>query len=145
MNQIGTGRRAGGMSEQEKRDSLCLVPRRDAAGPRNLCVMSNQLKDRFDEQSDRPSADDYFVVCAGYACYEVSTSTAAEVLRLLSRRWPPRWIGFVDLYGARVRIRSRLITMIHESTTMHRQRERDFERARTLEEKADRRPWEEDD
>lgn len=108
--------------------------------------MCNQLKDRGDEWHDDVSCDDdYFVIRVSFIGYEVTATTAAEVMRQVSRRLPPRWVGFVDLHGARIRIRSRLITMIHESTATHRQRERDFERARRLEEKADRRPWEDED
>jgi DNA-nicking Smr family endonuclease len=123
----------------------CRPRRDDNTGVPEPGVMSNQLKDRSEQCSDRSPEHEYFVIRVGHMGYAVSGATAAEVMRLISRRWPPRWIGFVDLHGARVRIRSRLITMIHESTAIHRQRERDFERARTEEEKADGRLWEDDD
>jgi hypothetical protein len=146
-DETGVRRPAGGCSRQVNATPFASCrPRRDAgAGLRPPCNMASNVKDRADEYEERPPDDDYFEIRVGYTRYEVSARTAAAVMRDLSRWWPSRWVGFVDLHGARVRIRSRLITMIHESTALRRQRERDFDRARRLEEKADRRPWEDED
>jgi hypothetical protein len=57
----------------------------------------------------------------------------------------PAWIRFTDMYGSSVCVRSYLIDNVRECTVAQRASEQQFERARRLEEKADRRPWEEDD
>jgi hypothetical protein len=102
-------------------------------------------RDRFEGPVPDRSNDDYFVIRVGFTCFQVSAATAAAVMAALARRWPPRWVGFVDLHGSRIRLRSHTIAMIYESSAVQRQHERDFERARRLEEKADRRPWEDDE
>jgi hypothetical protein len=53
-----------------------------------------------------PVAEDYFAI-NGKHCgwWAVSTPMARHVLQQLDRMIPPRWIHFVDLSGATVRVR----------------------------------------
>lgn len=92
---------------------------------------------------DDPESD-YFVVSGGAGHYHVSGETADRLIRQLTKPIPPRWLAFVDLHGSRVRVRSKGIDEIRERSTLQRQRERDFGRARRREAKEDRRPWEDD-
>ena len=68
--------------------------------------------------------------------------TAMVVERQLDQLPPPTWIVFESLTGARHRIQSAHVTRISESTAAQREAGRAFERARELEEKKDRPPWE---
>lgn len=106
--------------------------------------MLNRLKPYLNEP-DEASAGDYYVVLANLDTYYVSREVADRVARLLQRRWPPRWIRFTDLAGSDVRVRSRLIQSVQECTTSQRAAARELRRARYREERADRRPWEDDE
>ena len=75
----------------------------------------------------------------------VTRAVAEAVMAQLGRRWPPRWITFTDLAGSTVTIRSRLVQGVRERTGAQRAAARAFHRARRLEDKAERRPWEEDE
>ena len=59
------------------------------------------------------------------------------------RRWVPKWVVFRDRAGSRLRTRTRLIRAIWENTAAQRAIDRQFDRARQLEEKADR-LWDDD-
>jgi len=59
----------------------------------------------------------YHVVVTQQGNYIVSTVMARHIEQQLDR-WPrPRWITFVDVAGGRVRIRSRLIEGLEQSST----------------------------
>ncbi|HET9985880.1 MAG TPA: hypothetical protein VFQ38_19935 [Longimicrobiales bacterium] len=105
----------------------------------------NRLKDYFEEPEDVPTLDNYYVVRCGWTSYVVTRETAAEVVARLGRFRRRRWLHFTDHVGAAVHVRTDTVVAVFESTTGQRQAEREFERARKLEEKADRRPWEDDD
>ena len=104
----------------------------------------NRLKDYFQEAEPEPPADNFYVIAGDCGYFYVSPETAARLERCLDRVWLPRWVTFTDLSGSRVRVIARHIHRIFESTVAQRAYEREFDRARKLEEKADRRPWEED-
>lgn len=100
----------------------------------------------FHDPAEPTPEDDYWVISGDCGWYSVSAETAAEVTRRLTRRWlPARWVEFTDLSGSRVRVKARQVDVVYESTAAQRRRERAFARARKLERKADRRPWEDDD
>ena len=48
----------------------------------------------------------YFLVCAECGHWPVSATMAGAIERQLGRWLPPRWIVFVDLTGARIRVRT---------------------------------------
>ncbi|NIU79518.1 MAG: hypothetical protein GWN71_40075 [Gammaproteobacteria bacterium] len=106
--------------------------------------MINRLKPYLNEP-DEGSAGDYYVILADFDTYYVSRAVADRVTRTLGRPWPPRWIRFTDLTGADVRIRARLIHTVQECTAAQRATARELRRAQRREERADRRPWEDDD
>lgn len=87
---------------------------------------------------------DYWVVETDSAYWIVSRDTACVIERALDRLWRPRWIVFQDLTGGSRRLRVRSIECVFESTAEQRALRRAFDRERQREEKADRRPWEED-
>jgi hypothetical protein len=105
----------------------------------------NRIKQYLEEPEERPPEGDYFVIDWYGGVSYVSAETARSIEKQLDRIWVPRWITFHDLSGSRCRLHSRLIQSISESTAEQRTRERTFARALRQEEKADRRPWEEDD
>ncbi len=105
----------------------------------------NRITAYFEEPEDVPAVDDFFVVVAT-AGYYVITPDAAEQVAALLRRFPrPRWLRFTDHVGSAIHLRADTVLAVVQSTTAQRQGERDFRRARKLEEKTDRRPWEDDD
>jgi hypothetical protein len=75
----------------------------------------------------------------------VTRATAAQVVAQLGRFRRPRWLHFADHVGAAIHLRADTVDAVFESTIGQRQAERDFRRARKLEERADHRPWEDDD
>ena len=105
----------------------------------------NRLTPFFAEDEEPQVADEYFVVETSQYWFAVTRETAQRIERLLDRWWGPRWITFTDLYGARRRILRSAVDFISDSTPSQRAAGRAFRRARKLEEKADRRSWEDDD
>jgi hypothetical protein len=105
----------------------------------------NRLKDFFEEPQPPDAGDDFHEVESENDFFVVSGETADEIERLLEHRPSPPWIVFHDLSGARHRIQTMHITRISESTAAQRAARREFWRARRLEDKKDRRPWEDDD
>jgi hypothetical protein len=105
----------------------------------------NRLKDFFEQPPEPEREDDFFEIEAYCETFAVSRETALEVERRLDQLPPPRWLAFRDLLGARHRVLAAQIYRVSESTASQRAARRAFNRARRLEDKADRRPWEEDD
>jgi hypothetical protein len=99
--------------------------------------MGTSMTDQFKQGRGRGPPEEFFVLVAGRVGLRVSPETAAEVMRQVTRRFPPRWLAFVDVDGSRVRVRTSLVGQIIESTALQRQRMREFERARMLEATAD--------
>jgi hypothetical protein len=108
-------------------------------------MMINRLKDRFDHSDDRPPKKDYFVVVYDCAFFYVAREVAERILQELQADVPPRWLRFIDINGSSVCVRTRLIEYVQEYTQAQRAAQREFRRARRQEDKADRRPWEDDD
>jgi hypothetical protein len=105
----------------------------------------NRLKDLFEEPTPDESEGDYFTIDTRCESFAVTKEVAADVERVLDEAPLPRWIVFVDLTGARHRMLTRTIERVSECTAAQRAAERAFRRARRQEDKADRRPWEDDD
>ena len=103
----------------------------------------NRLIEFWDPfESEQP--DDFYEVICGFAAFVISKETAIEIERWLDCLPPPRWVVFHDLAGARHRLPLDRVVRISECTAAQRAAWRAFERARRLEEKKDRRPWEDD-
>lgn len=103
-----------------------------------------KLKERTEDEEEPETAGEYFMVETRSGCYWVSAVTAAEIGRQLSRRWPPRWLRFVDHTGSRTWVRTSTVEAVCESTEAQRSRDRAFRRACNREAKADR-DWGEDE
>jgi hypothetical protein len=78
------------------------------------------------EQQERPAGqererlatwyEEYFLVDAPPAIWMVSAASARVIERELDR-WPkPRWLRFVDILGARIRVRTAWVKSIQQST-----------------------------
>ena len=104
----------------------------------------NRLEDYFRDPQEPERADDFFEIETYCGTFAVSRETALDVECRLDQLPPPRWIAFRDLVGAWHRVLVRLIYHISENTAAQRAAGREFHRARRLEEKKDRRPWEDD-
>ena len=106
----------------------------------------NRLRQYLVPDDDQPMPEgDYWIVETKTSFLIVSADTARAIERSLTRFWCPRWLVFRDLNGARRRLLTDVIESIYESTAKQRAHRRAFERDRRLEEKADRRPWEDYD
>ena len=85
------------------------------------------------EQSEVLLHAGYHLVTTQQGNYIVSTVMAGHIERELDR-WPrPRWITFVDVAGARVRIRSRLVEGLEQSSTETRALWRQWRKQRAQE------------
>ena len=105
----------------------------------------NRLKDYFGDSPAPEPKDDFYVIVIRYTHFVVSRDTAMMIEVALDEDLPPRWVEFCDLSGSRHRVLTEQITRVSESTADQRAADRAFDRARRLEEKQDRRPWEDDD
>jgi hypothetical protein len=85
---------------------------------------------------------DFFVIAGEFGAACVTAETARSVKAVLARPFEPRWTEFRDLAGSLVRVRTRLIRAITESTAAQRAADRRFDRARQLEQQDNRPPWE---
>ena len=103
-----------------------------------------KTRDRFAEPRDPEGPGDYFVVGTQSQDWYVSRDMARFVEACLDQVPVPRWIAFVDLTGARVRLRARLVLSVCQCTAEQRAQARAFGRAQRREEKAER-DWDEDD
>lgn len=106
--------------------------------------MQNRLQDLFRDPLEPETPDEYWVIETRPDTFIVSREVALEVERRLDKLPPPRWVVLRDLSGGRHRILVSDIYRITESTPATRAASRAFWRARRLEDKQDRRPWEDD-
>jgi hypothetical protein len=94
--------------------------------------------ERTDERLERPDLPvDYFVVATHDELRYVSRVMAQAIEATLCESPAPQWVTFVDLTGARVRMRTRLIEYVQQSRAEQRAAERALYRAREAERKAD--------
>lgn len=107
--------------------------------------MINRLKDLLGEPEERKPDEDYWEVEGKAGWFYVSRETALDLVGRLARLRRPGWVSFRDLFGAEVWVRSDEVSRVAECTIAQRTAEREFRRDRRREEKADRRPWEDDD
>ena len=105
----------------------------------------NRLKDFLDPLPEPEGTDDYYEIETQYDTFVVSKEIAEEVVWQLNQRPPVRWVTFRSLTTAWHRVLASHIYRVSECTAAQRAASRAFWRARKLEAKADRRPWEDDD
>jgi hypothetical protein len=104
----------------------------------------NRIARFFDESSDIPVYGDFVVVFGDFGRFGVSHEVARQIVAALDQWFVPTWIEFSDRVGSLVRVRSREIRALVESTVTQRAADRRLERARNEEEDGDRRPWDND-
>jgi len=94
-------------------------------------------EDRMEHGNEALRYSDYFVLDTVKGCWTVSRVMAEFVERELDR-WPRRrWISFVDVVGARVRLRAELINAVRQSSRDIRDEWRRFYKEREQEEEKD--------
>ena len=106
--------------------------------------MINRIDLLLGESPGEESYGDFHVVSGSFGAVVVTADTARAIERALDRRRPPRWLVFRDRSGSHVRLRTREVRAVCESTTAQRAYDRRMERLREQEERADRRQWEDD-
>ena len=99
---------------------------------------------RYLEEPPEPSYGDFYVVAGEFGRIAVTHEVARRISAVLDRWIAPRWIEFPDRVGSIVRVRTRHIRSLIESTSGQRAADRQLDRARDEEEKGDRRPWDDD-
>ncbi|HEX6060211.1 MAG TPA: hypothetical protein VFZ11_14470 [Gemmatimonadaceae bacterium] len=105
-------------------------------------MYTNRIKELLDDEAP---LGDYWVVQGPMWWARVSPATAAAIERRITRLIRPRWIVFTDLAGSRIRVRAEMVRGLCECTAEQRATDRRLDRAQRREEKADRKPWEDDD
>jgi hypothetical protein len=108
-------------------------------------TMVNRLKEYLEEPEEHLPEQDYWVVASQYDDFYVTRAVAESIMRELERPLLRRWLRFTDVNGSAVRVLAKQIDQVREWTKDQRAADRQFRRARRLEDKADRRPWEDDD
>jgi len=104
----------------------------------------SRLRQEEEQKAPRPIGVDHFVVSAKSATWYVSTEMARHIEACLEVEHHQAWISFVDLSGARVRLRSLAVEYLAQSTADQRAAERVFHRRLSRERKAER-DWREGD
>jgi hypothetical protein len=95
-------------------------------------------------QEESPNCGDYFVLETVYSMWYLSVEMARAVDRDLTATPLPEWTVFVDLAGARVRLRTARIESLVQCTAEQRAAAREFERRQKKERKANQ-SWDEED
>lgn len=106
----------------------------------------NRIAEYFEEPADEgsPSYGDFHVISGTFGSACVTYETATYVERLLDAQPAPAWVVFRDRVGSRIRVRTSQIRCVAECTAEQRAADRKLDRARRLEEKSDRQPWEDE-
>ena len=104
----------------------------------------NRLKEKQHGDPDPDGSGTYFTVAGNHNIWYVSTEMARHIEACLDAEPRPAWIRFVDVTGASVRVRSKDIEYVQQSTPEQRAHERAFHRAMRQEQKADR-DWGDED
>ncbi len=104
----------------------------------------NRIRAHLIPESQPAGRADYWVVYGEFGSYRVSNATACEIVRALGRVWRPTWLCFSDLFGSRVRVRTRAVRGVYERSARQRKRHREHERLLEREATADRNAWEDE-
>ena len=88
--------------------------------------MGNSPREDGAETPREPFAAEYFVVIGEYCTWYVSTPMTRFIEECIDAG--AEWVKFVDLTGARIRLRTRMINYITQHSADQRALERDFNR-----------------
>jgi hypothetical protein len=102
-----------------------------------------ELTNQPQDDDEVPYGDVHFVQTP-FDTVPVTNEVARYIERRMDQPVPPRWLIFRDRHGARIRIRTRDIRSIEQSTERSRAHRRRLQRAYRREEKADR-AWDDKD
>jgi hypothetical protein len=100
----------------------------------------NRIQRLFDQPSECPPCGEFFVVAGEFGRVLVTREVAMALRASFQRLLVPTWLEFRDHVGSFIRVRSRWVTLIVESTPAQRAADRAFEKARS-EEDDDNRTW----
>jgi hypothetical protein len=143
----------GAFGEGRRRDSPSRrYPFRDTAGARGthrpakapesgIGTMNNRIWPPNGGIDEARPAPNFWVVCGEFGVYYLSEEAARTLLGKLTRWWVPRWVSFTVLGGTRVRLRSRAIESVEESTRELRAWTRKFHSALNSEAEDDPPAW----
>jgi hypothetical protein len=101
----------------------------------------NSVKEALEPSEESPNVGDYFVVDAYSSTWYISPEMATAVDADLAAVPQPEWTVFVDLAGARVRLRTARIEYLSQCTAEQRATRRTFLQRLKREERGDERPW----
>jgi hypothetical protein len=96
-----------------------------------------EFNERYHRSGRLELPADYFLVVTHDETLPVSRERAMAVEATLREVPTPEWVTFVDVTGARVRMRTRLVEYVRQSTAEQRALARAFWRARDAERHAD--------
>jgi hypothetical protein len=85
-----------------------------------LEAVMTKVRNNLDRREPAPPELDYFEVETRWATWHVSTAMARHVEQCLDQVPPAGWITFVDVAGARIRVRTDAIHTIAQSTRSQR-------------------------
>jgi hypothetical protein len=74
-------------------------------------------------------SDEWVVVRGDFGWFRVSRAVGAWIADVTSRRARPRWIEFIDITGALIRIRTRDVRELYDSSSRVRARGRAHDKA----------------
>jgi hypothetical protein len=97
----------------------------------------NRIQGAFEDGAARSTGGEFFVVSGESSTWYVSTPMARFIEQCLDADPRPKWVRFVDLTGARIRLRTRQIDYICQCTPDQRAAERAFFRSLKQERKSD--------
>jgi len=106
--------------------------------------MNNRLRGELWRAASQEPREDFWEMWGDAGWFPVSEETARAVVGQLAHEPPPRWLRFVDLFGAEVRVLAEGIVCVRECTRAHRDATRAFGKARREEQREDGPPWEDE-
>jgi hypothetical protein len=65
---------------------------------------------------------EFVIVWGEFGAVRVSRTVGAWIADQTSKRWPPRWLEFVDLAGSLIRLQPREVDGMHDSSPRVRAR-----------------------
>ncbi|SRR5579863_1072771 len=105
----------------------------------------NRIRELTNKPDDEEAPyGDVYLIMTRFDLYRVAPEVARYIERRIDQPRQPPWLVFRDRNGARVRIRTKDVRSVRESTDKTRTRGRRLGRALRREEKGDR-SWEDED
>lgn len=99
--------------------------------------MNNRLTHLLNDEPPEPEWSDdvvYFELITDGGRHHVTPETRDVIAAELARRRTPRWLRFVDMFGAAVLVRTKAVRALVESTPEQRASERGFRRLQRMDE-----------